>query len=73
MRCVFNAWLRRTSQVLQDTAAVAAMEAAAAYHTSRLTVRTWRAWRRHVQQVCWLWAFRDNSWQFATSLLYVTG
>jgi len=51
MRGVFEGWLTHTRQQLQDAAAVAAVEAAAAYYSSRLTVRAWRAWRRHVQQV----------------------
>jgi hypothetical protein len=46
MRHVFDAWAAHTATRLQGAAAMAAGEAAAAYHSSRLAVRAWRAWRQ---------------------------
>jgi hypothetical protein len=51
MQSVFAAWVSHTAQQLQGAAALAAMEAAAAYHSSRLAVRAWRAWRLYLAQV----------------------
>jgi hypothetical protein len=52
MRRAFDAWALHTAQQLQGAAALAALEAAAAYHNSRLAVRAWKAWRTFVSQVC---------------------
>ena len=53
MKAVFDSWLQHTSRRLQGAAALAAGEAAAAYHNSRLKVKAWSAWQAHVQQVRW--------------------
>lgn len=51
MRRVFDAWAAHAAARLQGAAAMAAGEAAAAYHSSRLAVRAWRAWRQYLAQV----------------------
>jgi hypothetical protein len=51
MQRVFAAWASHTAQQLQGAAALAAVEAAAAYHSSRLAVRAWKAWRLFLAQV----------------------
>lgn len=51
MQRVFAAWAAHTAQQLQGAAALAAVEAAAAYYSSRLAVRAWKAWRLYLAQV----------------------
>jgi hypothetical protein len=51
MRHAFDSWASHTAQQLQGAAALAALEAAAAYHNSRVAVRAWKAWRVFVSQV----------------------
>jgi hypothetical protein len=51
LRKAFNTWRHFAAAQLMSTAALAAHEAAAAYHTSRLKVRAWSAWCRAVQEV----------------------
>lgn len=52
MRRAFDSWSRYAEAQLQEVSALAAVEAATSYYSSRLTVKAWRAWRVYLSQVC---------------------